>query len=184
LIGVVAFIAAVWLVHLLDVLLPIEQLGLVPRRLSGLIGIVTMTFLHASWWHLVSNSVPLFILLTLLAGSRARSWRVVAAIILSGGALLWLFGRSARHLGASLLVFGLISFLIAAGLLFERRPVPVIVAMVVGFLYGLTLITGVLPRIWSESSVSWDGHLCGAVAGVLVAYGLTRPRSGPSQGVV
>jgi membrane associated rhomboid family serine protease len=173
--GVFTFVAAIWIVHFLDLFMPIDQLGLIPRRLAGLVGIATMTFVHASWSHLFANSVPLFILLMLLAGSRARSWKVVALIIVCGGLLLWLFGRPARHIGASLLVFGLISFLITSGLFFERRPVPVIVALVVGFLYGLTLITGVLPRFWSESSVSWDGHLCGAVAGALVAYGLTRP---------
>jgi membrane associated rhomboid family serine protease len=84
------------------------------------------------------------------------------------------------HIGASLLIFGLISFLIASGLFFERRPVPVIVALVVGFLYGMTLIAGVLPRLGGGDRVSWDGHLCGALAGVFVAYMLTRPRAGSS----
>jgi membrane associated rhomboid family serine protease len=180
LIWVIVFIAAVWVVFLLDRFLPLEQLGLIPRRLRGLVGIVTMTFLHADWSHLLSNTFPLFILLTLLAGSRAKSWGIVAAIIVVGGLLLWGFGRPALHIGASLLMFGLISFLIASGLFFERRPVPVIVALVVGFLYGMTLIAGVLPRLGGGDRVSWDGHLCGALAGVFVAYMLTRPRAGSS----
>ena len=135
-----------------------------------------MTFVHQDWSHLLSNTVPLFILLVLLAGSRARSWGIVVLIIIVGGLLLWVFGRSARHVGASLLIFGLISYLIASGLFFERRPVPVVVALVVGFLYGTALLGGILPRFGMSPSVSWDGHLCGAIAGVLVAYGLTRPR--------
>jgi membrane associated rhomboid family serine protease len=109
-----------------------------------------------------------------LAGSTARSWLVVAAIILGGGMLLWLFGRSATHIGASGLIYGLIAFLILSGLC-ELRKVPLIVAVAVGFLYGGTLIGGVLPR--SSSTISWDGHLFGAIAGGLTAYVLTKRRN-------
>ena len=168
--GVITFIVVVWTVFLLDLFLPLEKLGLVPRTARGLPGLVTMPFLHSSLGHVLSNSVSLFILLMLLAGSRARSWQVMAAIILLGGALLWLFGRSAVHVGASGLVFGLISFLIASGIL-ERRLLPLMASIIVGFLYGTTLLWGVLPTV---PGVSWDGHLSGAIAGVVVAYGLTR----------
>lgn len=173
--GVLVFLASIWGVFVLDYFLPLELLGLVPRQLTGLIGIVTMPWLHAGVGHLLSNSVPLLVLLTLLAGSRAQSWGVVALIILQGGTLLWLFGRSALHIGASLLVFGLISFLIASGLWFERRTVPVLIALVVAFLYGMPLVFGVLPW-FSGQNVSWDGHLFGAIAGVVVAGQLTRRR--------
>jgi membrane associated rhomboid family serine protease len=182
--GVVAFIAIIWSVFLLDLVTPIERFGLVPRTLSGLPGIVMMTFLHANWPHLLSNTVPLFVLLTLLAGSRARSWSTIAAIIVIGGVLLWLFGRPARHIGASLLVFGLISYLLASGLLFERRPVPVAIALIVGFLYGIPMFTGIVPRIWTADSVSWDGHLCGVIAGFSVAYVLARSQTGSRREAV
>ena len=130
-----------------------------------------MPFLHADFHHIVSNTFPLFILLMLLAGSKARSWEIVIEVVLLGGLLLWLFGRHADHIGASGLIFGLVAFLIVSGLL-ERRIVPLIVTAVVAFLYGGTLLSGVLPRLGSH--VSWDGHLCGAVAGGIVAYALTR----------
>jgi membrane associated rhomboid family serine protease len=175
LLGVVAFVGVVWLVFLLQWFTPIDQFALIPRQLFGLIGVATMTFLHANVSHLLNNTVPLLVLLTLLAGSRARSWGIVALIIVVGGLLLWVFGRPVRHVGASLLIFGLISFLIASGLFFERRPVPALVAVIVGLLYGLTLLTGVLPNFSTNPSISWDGHLCGAVAGVAVAYVLARP---------
>lgn len=175
--GVVAFLAVIWGVFALDQFLPLERFGLVPRRVSGLVGIPAMTFLHLNLNHLVGNTVPLFVLLTLLAGSRARSWGIVTAIILVGGMLLWVLGRPASHIGASLLIFGLIAFLISSGLLFERRPIPVLVALIVGVMYGMTLLYGIIPRPWSGSTISWDGHLFGAVAGVLVAYGLTRSNS-------
>jgi membrane associated rhomboid family serine protease len=172
--SVVIFLAVLWVVWGVDFLLPIDltQLGLLPRTLNGLIGIPLMPFLHGGLGHLISNTIPLAILLMLLAGSRASSWRAVAEIIVLGGGLLWLLGRSSIHVGASGLVYGLIAFLIASGY-FERRLVSVVIALVVLFLYGGTLLFGVLPT--SEAQVSWDGHLFGAMAGGLVAYIHTRP---------
>ncbi len=167
-----AFIAAIWAVFLLSLLFPaIDRFGVTPRTLSGLTGVVAMPFLHADLDHIVGNTVPLFILLCLLAGSRARSWEIVVDVVLLGGILLWIFGRSATHIGASGLIFGLIAFLLVSGLL-ERRFIPLAAAVAVGFLYGSTLVTGVWPRL--GSNISWDGHLTSAIAGGIVAYVLTR----------
>jgi membrane associated rhomboid family serine protease len=147
--GIGLFIGAIWAVFLLNVALPsldLNSLGVRPRTMGGLVGIVAAPFLHENLGHILSNTVPLFILLVLLAGSRARSWAVVIDIVLLGGSLLWLFGRSADHIGASGLVFGLMTFLIASGY-FERRIMPLLIAFVVGFLYGGTLLFGALPRL-------------------------------------
>lgn len=130
-----------------------------------------MPFLHANFLHLLSNTIPLVVLLILLAGSRAESWQVVLDVALLGGLLLWIFGREAVHIGASGLISGLTAFLIVAGLL-EQRIVPLLIALIVGFLYGGSLILGVIPRF--GSNISWDGHLCGAIAGGIVAYALAR----------
>lgn len=168
----ILFIAAVWFVFLLDFFLPLEKLGLKPRSVVGLPGIAVMPFLHQGLGHILGNSLSLFFLLILLAGSRARSWQIVAAIIILGGGFLWLFGRTAIHVGASGLVFGLIAFLIASGI-FERRLVPMLLSFVVAFLYGTTLLWGVLPIV---PGVSWDGHLSGVAAGIVVAWGLIRDK--------
>jgi membrane associated rhomboid family serine protease len=170
--GVVLFIGAIWAVYLVSLVFPgVDQYGVIPRRPVGLVGIVAMPFLHANLHHLMSNTIPLFVLLILLAGSRAASWEVVVIISCLGGGLLWTFGRPAVHIGASGLISGLASFLILSGFL-EQRIIPLLIALLVGFLYGGSLVLGVLPRIGSQ--ISWDGHLCGAIAGGLVAYGLTR----------
>jgi membrane associated rhomboid family serine protease len=177
--GVLLFVGAIWAVFGLSLVFPsIDGFGLAPRTPSGLVGIVAMPFLHANLQHLLSNTFPLLVLLVLLAGSRARSWEIVAEIIVLGGLLLWLFGRShvgderMVHVGASGLIFGLIAFLIVSGVL-EGRLFPLLISLVVGALYGGTLLTGVMP--WSVGAhVSWDGHLCGAIAGGLVAVGLAR----------
>jgi membrane associated rhomboid family serine protease len=170
--GVVLFIGAIWAVYFLSLAYPgLHQYGVIPRRLGGLVGIAAMPFLHGNLHHLVSNTVPLVVLLILLAGSRAESWEVVAIIAFLGGLLLWIFGRPAVHIGASGLISGLAAFLILSGFL-EQRIVPLLIALLVGFLYGGSLLLSVLPRFGSQ--VSWDGHLCGAIAGGLVAYALTR----------
>lgn len=173
--AVIIFIATIWLVFVFDRFLPLERFGLIPRDVGGLVGIATMPFLHADFGHLSNNTVPLVILLALLAGSRADSRLAVILVAVLGGALLWLFGRDALHIGASGLVFGLAVFLIVSGML-ERRTIPLLVSIFVMFMYGSTLLAGVLP--WQQG-VSWDGHLFGGIAGALVAWWLVR-RTNPA----
>ena len=168
--GIVLFVGAIWLVFLLDQFLPLEHLGLVPRTLRGMPGIVASVFLHKNLAHILSNTVPLIILLMLLAGSRSDSATVVSGIVVLGGGLLWIFGRQARHIGASGLLFGLITFMVVSGVL-ERRWQAIIVALVVAVLYGTTLFSAIMPF---QPGVSWDGHLFGAVAGVVMAWQLAR----------
>jgi membrane associated rhomboid family serine protease len=177
--GVLLFVGAMWGVFLVSLALPsLDSYGVVPRTLVGLVGIPAMPFLHADLHHIVSNTLPLIILLMLLAGSKARSWEIVIEVVLLGGFLLWLFGRRADHIGASGLIFGLAAFLVVSGLL-ERRIVPLMACVTVALLYGGTLLSGVLPRLGSH--VSWDGHLCGAAAGGVIAYALTRePKARPT----
>jgi membrane associated rhomboid family serine protease len=176
---VLAFVGLVWLIFVIGQIPPfdLESFGVTPRTLRGLVGIPAAPFLHENLAHLVSNTAPLTVLLLLLAGSKAQTWTVVAYIVLLSGALLWLFGRPATHIGASSLIYGLIAYLLVSGIR-EARFIPLIIAIVVGFLYGGTLAAGVLPR-WG-SHVSWEGHLFGAIAGAAIAWLLTNDR-GHSQ---
>ncbi len=174
---ILIFVGVIWVVFLLSYLLPLEQYGLHPRTLVGLLGLLTMPFLHASVSHIVGNTIPLIVLLLLLVGSRAKSWQIVAEIILLGGALLWVVGRSANHVGASGLVSGLITFLILGGI-FERRMIPVVVAIITFVLYGGSLLWGFIPR---DATISWDGHICGAVAGGLLAFQLAHSTKSDSD---
>ncbi len=170
--AVLLFVAAIWTVFLLDQVIPLRHYGLAPRSIPGLAGIATMPFLHNGFDHLTSNTVPLTVLLLLLAGSRNRSWVIVLLIVLLSGGLLWLVGRPVLHIGASALIFGLAAFLLVSGFV-ERRFVPLAIAVLVGVLYGSTLLWGVLPTV---EGVSWDGHLSGIIAGTLTAWGLkSRP---------
>lgn len=174
--GILILIAILWAVFFIDRFTPIENLGLVPRTLGGLLGIVAMPLLHLDLSHIFSNTVPLLILGILLAGSSGKSSTVIALIWIMSGVGLWLGGREALHIGASGIVFGLVSYLIVQGFV-ERRFVPLAVSLIVGVLYGGTLLTGVLPV---SSGTSWDGHLFGAIAGVITAF-MMKTKSKPSM---
>jgi len=163
------FAASLWLVFIADWILPVDfnRWGIVPRRLDGLWGILFSPFLHANLGHLLSNFLPLVVLLALLLITQRGGWWIVLQIILFGGLLLWIFGRSAMHVGASGLIYGLIAYLIAAGFR-QGRVVSALAALVVGFLYGGALLSGILPTL--DEQVSWDGHLTSAIAGGILGY--------------
>ena len=163
---IAVLVGTIWLVFVLDLFLPLERFGLVPRSLSGLVGIVTMPFLHGSLGHLLSNTVPLVILLGLLVVSRRQPWSTVILLVLASGLALWILGRSALHIGASGLIYALMGYLIAVGML-ERRLASALIALFVGITYGTAIIGGILP---GTRGVSWEGHLFGLLAGATLAW--------------
>lgn len=176
----VVLTGSIWAAFLLDWALPgsaFDSFGLVPRTREGAIGIVGMPFIHADWAHLTGNSVPLLVLSFFLV-TVGRQWGTVATIVLLNGLLLWTFGRgNVAHGGASGLVYGLAGFLLALGLV-EKRFWPALVGAGVALAYGGALMSGILPN---QRGISWDGHLTGAVAGMLVAARSRRPANPPPQ---
>lgn len=160
------FVLIIWAVFLLDLFLPLERLGLIPRSQAGLVGIATMPFLHGSFAHLLANTVPLVTLLGLMVVSRRRPWSAMIMLTLISGMALWLFGRNALHIGASGLIYALMGFLIMVGIL-ERRLISAVVALFVGLTYGTAIIGGILP---GTPGVSWEGHLFGLLAGAALAW--------------
>jgi membrane associated rhomboid family serine protease len=174
---VFAFLLAMWLVYFVDLAIPanLTQFGLVPRSIRGLIGIVTSPFLHGGFGHLVGNTIPLAVLMFLTISSRHRAWPVMVAIVVLSGCVLWVVGRSANHVGASGLVFGLSTYLITVGIR-ERKFGSLAIAILVTFLFGSTLVWGVIPSLGGQ--VSWDGHLCGVAAGFLVGFVTTEKAIG------
>ena len=148
-------------------IIPMDSLGLVPRRLSRAHGVLTMLLLHGDLKHLLANSFPLIVLLALLILAGHPHVLATSVLIqLCGGAMLWLVGRRANHIGASLLVFGLTGFHLAAGY-FQSNTTTIIFALLVAVLYGGTFLSSIVP--WKQGS-SWDGHLCGFLGGIVVAY--------------
>jgi membrane associated rhomboid family serine protease len=179
LLGAGALLAGVWIVWLAAWLLgwPIDDLGIVPRHAAGLVGILTAPFAHASFEHLMSNTLPLGVLATLTLYVYPRATRLaLPAIWLLSGLGVWLFARDSAHVGASGIVHGLMLFLFVIGLLRGDR-LAVVTSLVVFFLYGGMLLS-VLPH---EERISFEYHLAGAVAGLLAAIALRGRDPAPAR---
>lgn len=175
----VGVLAVMWAAELADFLLPfadLDRFGIRPRTVVGLPGIAAAPFLHGGFAHLAANSLPLLVLGGLVMAGGLRLFAGVSLwVLLVGGLGVWLFGRSGTvHIGASLLIFGYLGFLLSRGI-FERSVGWVLVALALLALYG-GLIHGVLP---GRPGVSWLGHLCGFLAGIAGAWMMFPARSAP-----
>lgn len=160
-----------------------RALGLQARDADGLLGILFMPLLHGSFGHILSNSMSWLVLGGMLSLLTRRFVKITALIWLLSGALLWIGGTpwichapegfdcGRLHIGASAVVYGFAAFLVVYGFI-TRRILAVVFSLAVLFLYGLTMLIGMTPI--SPGGVSWSGHLAGAVAGVVVAFGFTR----------
>jgi len=172
-VGMVALLGVLWAVEVLDQASGnvLDGYGIRAREVEGLPEILTAPFLHAGWEHLAGNSVPFLVLGFLVLLSGLARWLVsTLASVVSSGLFAWaLTPAGTIVLGASGLIFGWLTYLIARGL-WSRRPGQVALGLVVLFLYG-GLIWGVLPGV---PGVSWQAHLGGAVGGVLAARHLHR----------
>ncbi len=166
--ALLATVGVIWIVSLYGLL--VDQglqfaLAVLPRRAEGLAGVLGMPFVHGSMTHLLANTVPMLIFGGILV-SRGIGYffKVSLAIMVLGGAALWLFGRDSAHIGASGVVFGYFGFLVVRGF-YERRLSSLAAALFVIVLYG-GMIFGVLPR---DDHISWEAHLVGLLAGGLWA---------------
>lgn len=163
------FAMVLYVIEIIDVLSgeSLERAGVEPRSLDGLWGILFAPVLHDDWNHLFANTVPLLVLgfLVLLSGI-ARGLAATGIIWLVGGFGTWLTGAdNSNHIGASVIVFGWLAYLLVRGF-FTRSFGQILIGVVVFFVYG-GLLWGVLPSL---PYVSWQGHLFGAVGGVLAAW--------------
>lgn len=177
--GAAALLAGMWIGWAAALMLgwSLDDLGIVPRTPGGLIGILTAPLAHASFEHLMSNTLPLGLLATLTLycyplGAR----RAIPLIWLLSGLGVWLFARPTVHVGASGIAHGLMFFLFVMGLL-RRDRLAIVTALVVFFLYGGMLLT-VLPR---DPHISFEYHLAGAIAGVFAALLLFRRDAAPPR---
>ncbi|MFI5695150.1 rhomboid family intramembrane serine protease [Kribbella sp. NPDC051586] len=145
----------------------LDQYGIISRTPRGLVGILTAPFLHLGFGHLISNTLPLVTLGAIIAISgAARLFAVTAIVTVIGGFGTWLISPpNTITIGASGLVFGYASYLIVRGL-FNRRLSQVLIGIVVIMVWGSALLTSLLP----QDGISWQGHLCGGIAGLVAAW--------------
>jgi membrane associated rhomboid family serine protease len=160
---IVGFVAIIWVVELINMSMDyrLNAWGIVPREVSGLRGIPCSPFLHAGIPHVLLNTIPFIILGTLVIIRGVNNFLGVSLfIILLGGLGVWIFGRHAQHVGASGLIFGYFGYLLARGW-YGRDLISILIAVLVLILYG-GMIWGMLPL---REYVSFEGHLCGFIAG-------------------
>jgi membrane associated rhomboid family serine protease len=168
------FVALLWLIPLLGWGLELERFGIRPREWIGLPGILVAPLLHADFNHLLANTLPLVVLGTTIFHLYPYSaFRVLPAVYLVPGILVWLFARGGNHIGASGIVYGLVSFVFFAGMLRRDRR-AMAASLLMAFMYG-TLAWGVLPI---KFGVSWETHLAAALIGLVLAVAL-RHRDNP-----
>lgn len=169
------FVALLWVIEVVDVLIGhvLDDEGVQPRETDGLLGILFAPLLHAGWDHLIGNTLPVLVLGFLILLSGLVHWLEVTGIVwVVGGLGTWLTGPpNTVHIGASVLVFGWLVYLILRGV-FTRRTGQILLGLVILVLYG-GVLWGVLP---SQPGISWQGHLFGAVGGALAAW-LTADRT-------
>lgn len=174
-----AFVVVFWLVEIVERAagLSFVKLGVYPHHLKGLPGIIFSPFIHSDFNHLISNSIPFFILLFMLIYFYRRiSYRIFFLMYFLAGICVWIAGREAWHIGASGVVYAMAAFHFVSGII--RNDVRLLtLSVVVVFLYG-GMIWGILPI---NPDVSWEGHLWGALSGVTLAvyfrkYGIRREK--------
>jgi len=178
---IAAMVILMWLVETIDIVAgDLDGAGIHPRDVDGLPGIAASPFLHAGFGHLIGNTIPFLILGAAIAvGGLLRTAAVVGIVVVVGGLGTWLTAPSNTVvIGASGLVFGFATYLVARGF-YTRTPWHIVGGLLVIVVYGSTLATGLVPT----PGISWQGHLFGAVGGVVAARALHRGRRGAAQPV-
>ncbi len=162
------FLVLLWLIQLSQFVFKVSfvRLGLYPRRVTGLIGIITAPLIHAGFNHLISNSIPLLFLgIGMMYFYPTAAKKIFVIVYLVPGVFVWLFARQAYHIGASGMVYGFVSFLFFSGVI-RRDTRSIALALIVTFLYG-GIVWGVLPL---NNGISWEYHLFGSLTGIACAF--------------
>jgi membrane associated rhomboid family serine protease len=177
--------ALMWVLEIIDSIdrHRLDQYGIEPRDVEGLRGVVASPFLHAGFDHLVSNTVPFLVLGLLIAlGGAIQVLMVTGIVMLVGGLGTWAFApENTLHIGASGVVFGYATYLISRGV-FNKSALQLAIGAAVVAVWGGALLTGLVPR----EGISWQGHLFGAIGGVVAARVLAArpaPATTASPGV-
>ena len=163
-----SFVLLIWVVYWFELRFGFRfnDMGIYPRTFSGLRGILFSPFIHGSLEHLYHNSTPLLILsAALFYFYRALAWRVLVLGLLFSGLLTWLIGSPAFHIGASGLIYVLMSFMLFKGILSKNHDLTALSLLVV-FLYG-SMLWYVFPV---KENMSWEGHLSGLLVGLVFAF--------------
>jgi len=165
-------LAVMWVVKLVEYGFGIDLgfLGIHPLHLDGLPGIILSPYLHGGFEHLIANTLPFLVLsIALFYFYPQISIRVLLGIWLLSGLWTWFGGQpSSWHIGASSLIYGFSAFLFVSGMIRKDTRLAAL-ALIVAFLYG-SMIWGVFPEFFPKKNISWEGHLGGFIAGLILAF--------------
>ena len=158
----------IWSVKLFEIVFDCDftEYGVLPRSFNGLMGILFSPLIHSDVNHLISNSLPVIILCLLIFNFYNQiAKKIFIYLYFISGLWLWCIGRESFHIGASGLIYAMASFLFFSGILRKNSQLSA-VALLVIFIYG-GLFWGLFPI---HKNVSWEGHLTGFIAGILVSF--------------
>ncbi len=164
----IAFVLVLWIVFWFEIRFHVNlnSHGIYPKKVSGLQGVLFSPFIHSGIKHLYSNTIPLFVLSTaLFYFYRPIAWKVLFYGILLSGFLTWSIGRPSYHIGASGLIYVLVSFTFFKGILAKHYRL-IALSLLIIFLYG-SMVWYTMPI---EKGISWEGHLSGLITGLLFAF--------------
>lgn len=164
----ILFILIIWIVFWVEIRFGFNfnTFGVYPQTLKGLRGVVFSPFIHGGIEHLYHNTIPLFVLSTALFYFYNKiAWKLLFYGIILSGFLTWLIGRPSHHIGASGLIYVLVSFTFFKGI-FAKHYRLIALSLLVIFLYG-SMVWYVLPI---KEGMSWEGHLSGLITGLLFAF--------------
>ncbi len=173
---VISFVLLLWAVKAIEIAADVSfsHLGVLPRTLKGMIGIFTGPLIHGDIFHLISNTLPIIMLGVLLFYFYQRiAIEIFIWIYIVTGFWTWLLARDAYHIGASGVIYGMASFLFFSGIIRKNKQLMTVSGIII-VLYG-GLIHGIFPQM-VEANVSWEGHLTGGLAGVLLAFFFRKTR--------
>ena len=166
------FVWLLWFVSWLEINfdLDFDQNGIYPRTFSGLQGIIFSPFLHSNMEHLYNNSIPLLILLAALRYFYPRqSFSVMCYGILLSGFLTWVIGRANYHIGASSLIYVLVSFIFFKGIQTKYYRLVALSLAVVVVYGGMVWYIFPNPETLGDQKISWEGHLSGLFSGSILS---------------
>ncbi len=175
----ISVIFVIWAIYFVEINygFNFNKFGIYPRTFKGLRGIIFSPFIHGSISHIFNNSIPLAVMLgTLFFFYKKIATKVLLIGVLLTGLLTWSFARPAYHIGASGVVYFLVSFIFFSGI-FRKYYRLIALSLAVVFLYG-SMIWYIFPI---EEAISWEGHLSGFLVGFLFAYIFRKQGPQPEQ---
>lgn len=168
----IAFVLLMWGVKVVEMFFDLDfyTWGIFPLSAKGIAGIFLSPFIHSDLNHLINNTLPILVLgFTLFYFYREVAWGVLALSILITGFWVWVFAREAYHIGASGVVYSLVTFLFVSGVI-RKHPRLMAISLLVVFLYG-SMVWGILPI---RERISWESHLMGSISGILLAINFSK----------